>query len=140
MAMAQVFVSDPASDAIIDLLGRTYPFTLIGSVTGLGALADINATGEVHDLRDTILQRLVREQVQAYYFVVRNGRPMAQEQPRRRHATDRRGKRPDPHHGAEHDNPTRGNGAAAPTRYRSGLLFAARLRSGQCPKPSGASR
>jgi hypothetical protein len=33
-------------------MGRTYPFTLMGSLIGLGAISTLQASGEVYRLRD----------------------------------------------------------------------------------------
>jgi hypothetical protein len=68
--------------------GRTNPFTLIAA-SPPRRVRRYHATGEVYDLRDLSqfsgAYFLVRGQ--ARHFVVRNER--VQEQPRRRHATDR---------------------------------------------------
>jgi hypothetical protein len=53
VTMSQVFLSGVgAGSGTLAFQGRTYRFTLIGSVTGLGALSGVNATGEVYNLRD----------------------------------------------------------------------------------------
>ena len=38
--------------ASLTFRGRTYPFTLIGSLIGLGAISTLQASGEVYKLRD----------------------------------------------------------------------------------------
>ena len=53
VAMTQVFLSSSGvgSGSLI-FRGRTYPFTLIGSLIGLGAISTMQATGEVYNLHD----------------------------------------------------------------------------------------
>jgi hypothetical protein len=53
VTMSQVFLSGAGvGSGTLTFQGRAYPFTLIGSVTGIGALSGLNATGEVYNLRD----------------------------------------------------------------------------------------
>jgi hypothetical protein len=53
VTMTQVFLSSSGvgSGSLI-FKGRTYPFTLIGSLIGLGAISTMQATGEVYNLHD----------------------------------------------------------------------------------------
>jgi hypothetical protein len=51
--MNQAFVSAfGAGSGILTFRGRTYPFTLTGSLIGLGAISTLQASGEVYKLRD----------------------------------------------------------------------------------------
>jgi len=51
--MSQVFVSGSGvGSGVLTFDGKTYAFTMVGSVTGLGALSSLSATGEVYNLRD----------------------------------------------------------------------------------------
>ncbi len=51
--MTQVFVSGTGvGSGTLVFKGRTYPFTLIGSLNGVGALATTQASGEVYKLSD----------------------------------------------------------------------------------------
>jgi len=53
VTMTQVFVSGTGiGSGTLTFKGRTYPFTLIGSLTGLGAISTTQASGEVFRLRD----------------------------------------------------------------------------------------
>jgi hypothetical protein len=53
VTMTQVFVSGTGvGSGTLTFRGRTYPFTLIGSLNGLGALTTIQASGEVYKLSD----------------------------------------------------------------------------------------
>jgi hypothetical protein len=53
VTMTQVFVSGSGvGSGTLTFRGRTYPFTLIGSLNGLGALATTQASGEVYKLDD----------------------------------------------------------------------------------------
>ena len=53
VTMTQVFVSaSGAGSGTLTSRGRTYPFTLIGSLIGLGAISTLQASGEVYKLRD----------------------------------------------------------------------------------------
>ena len=53
VTMTQVFVSGTGlGSGTLTFKGRTYPFTLIGSLTGLGALSTTQASGEVYKLSD----------------------------------------------------------------------------------------
>ena len=51
--MTQVFVSaSGVGSGALNFRGRTYPFTLVGSLIGLGAISTLQASGEVYKLRD----------------------------------------------------------------------------------------
>jgi hypothetical protein len=51
--MTQVFLSGVgAGSGSLTFRGRTYPFTLTGSLIGLGAISTMQASGEVYNLRD----------------------------------------------------------------------------------------
>ena len=51
--MTRFFVSGTGlGSGTLTFRGRTYPFTLIGSLNGLGALATTQASGEVYKLSD----------------------------------------------------------------------------------------
>ena len=51
--MTQVFVSaSGVGSGSLRFRGRTYPFTLVGSLIGLGAISTMEATGEVYNLHD----------------------------------------------------------------------------------------
>ena len=53
VTMNQAFLSAlGAGTGILTFRGRTYPFTLIGSLIGLGAISTLQASGEVYKLRD----------------------------------------------------------------------------------------
>jgi hypothetical protein len=53
VTMSQVFLSGSGvGSGTLTFQGRAYRFTLIGSVTGLGALSGFNAAGEVYNLHD----------------------------------------------------------------------------------------
>jgi hypothetical protein len=53
VTMTQVFVSaSGVGNGTLTFRGRTYPFTLIGSLIGLGAISTLQASGEVYKLRD----------------------------------------------------------------------------------------
>ena len=53
VTMTQVFVSaSGVGSGKLTFRGRTYPFTLIGSVIGVGAISTLQASGEVYKLRD----------------------------------------------------------------------------------------
>jgi hypothetical protein len=53
VTMTQVFVSGlGAGSGTLTFRGRTYPFTLTGSLIGLGAISTLQASGEVYKLRD----------------------------------------------------------------------------------------
>jgi hypothetical protein len=53
VTMTQVFVSGTGiGSGALTFKRRTYPFTLLGSLTGPGALSNLNAAGEVYKLRD----------------------------------------------------------------------------------------
>jgi hypothetical protein len=53
VTMTQFFVSGTGvGTGTLTFRGRTYPFTLIGSLNGLGALTTIQASGEVYKLSD----------------------------------------------------------------------------------------
>jgi hypothetical protein len=53
VTMTQFFVSGTGvGSGTLTLRGRSYPFTLIGSLQGLGALATTQASGEVYKLSD----------------------------------------------------------------------------------------
>ena len=53
VTMTQVFVSGTGvGSGTLAFRGRTYPFTLIGSLNGVGALATTQASGEVYKLSD----------------------------------------------------------------------------------------
>jgi hypothetical protein len=51
--MTQVFVSaSGVGSGALNFRGRTYPFTLVGSLIGPGAISTMQASGEVYNLRD----------------------------------------------------------------------------------------
>jgi hypothetical protein len=51
--MTQVFLSSSGvGSGTLTFRGRTYPFTLLGSLIGLGAISTMQATGEVYNLHD----------------------------------------------------------------------------------------
>jgi hypothetical protein len=51
--MTQVFLSSSGvGSGTLTFRGRTYPFTLIGSLVGLGAISTMQAAGEVYNLHD----------------------------------------------------------------------------------------
>jgi hypothetical protein len=51
--MTQVFLSaSGVGSGTLTFRGRTYPFTLLGSLIGLGAISTMQATGEVYNLHD----------------------------------------------------------------------------------------
>jgi hypothetical protein len=51
--MTQIFVSaSGVGSGSLNFRGRTYPFTLVGSLIGLGAISTLQASGEVYKLRD----------------------------------------------------------------------------------------
>jgi len=53
VTMTQFFVSGTGvGSGTLTFKGRTYSFTLLGSLTGLGALATTQASGEVYKLSD----------------------------------------------------------------------------------------
>src|SRR5271169_5412084 len=53
VTMTQAFVSGVgAGGGSLNFRGRTYPFTLTGSLIGLGAISTLQASGEVYKLRD----------------------------------------------------------------------------------------
>jgi hypothetical protein len=53
VTMTQLFVSGTGvGSGTLTFRGRTYPFTLIGSLGGVGAIATTQALGEVYGLRD----------------------------------------------------------------------------------------
>jgi len=53
VTMTQAFVSATGvGGGTLTFRGRTYPFTLIGSLIGLGAISTLQASGEVYKLRD----------------------------------------------------------------------------------------
>jgi hypothetical protein len=53
VTMTQVFLSGlGAGSGSLTFRGRTYPFTLTGSLIGLGAISTMQAFGEVYKLRD----------------------------------------------------------------------------------------
>ena len=53
VTMTQVFVSGTGvGSGTLTFRGRAYPFTLIGSLNGVGALATTQASGEVYKLSD----------------------------------------------------------------------------------------
>jgi hypothetical protein len=53
VTMTQVFVSaSGVGSGALTFRGRTYPFTLVGSLIGLGAISTLQASGEVYKLRD----------------------------------------------------------------------------------------
>jgi hypothetical protein len=54
--MTQVFVSaSGVGGGSLNFRGRTYPFTLIGSLIGPGAISTMQASGEVYKLTDVSL-------------------------------------------------------------------------------------
>jgi hypothetical protein len=53
VTMTQIFVSaSGVGSGALTFKGRTYPFTLIGSLIGLGAISTLQASGEVYKLHD----------------------------------------------------------------------------------------
>jgi hypothetical protein len=53
VTMNQAFVSGVgAGGGVLAFRGRSYPFTLTGSLIGLGAISTLQASGEVYKLRD----------------------------------------------------------------------------------------
>ena len=53
VTMTQVFVSaSGVGGGTLNFRGRTYPFTLVGSLIGLGAISTLQASGEVYKLSD----------------------------------------------------------------------------------------
>ena len=53
VTMTQVFLSGlGAGSGSLSFRGRTYPFTLTGSLIGLGAISTMQASGEVYNLHD----------------------------------------------------------------------------------------
>ena len=53
VTMTQVFLSaSGVGSGSLNFRGRTYPFTLVGSLIGPGAISTMQATGEVYKLRD----------------------------------------------------------------------------------------
>jgi hypothetical protein len=51
--MNQAFVSGfGAGNGVLTFRGRSYPFTLTGSLIGLGAISTMQASGEVYNLHD----------------------------------------------------------------------------------------
>ena len=53
VTMTQIFVSaSGVGSGSLNFRGRTYPFTLVGSLIGLGAISTLQASGEVYKLRD----------------------------------------------------------------------------------------
>jgi hypothetical protein len=53
VTMTQVFLSaSGAGGGTLTFRGRTYPFTLVGSLIGLGAISTLQASGEVYRLKD----------------------------------------------------------------------------------------
>jgi hypothetical protein len=53
VTMTQVFLSSSGvGSGTLTFRGRTYPFTLVGSLIGLGAISTLQASGEVYRLND----------------------------------------------------------------------------------------
>jgi hypothetical protein len=53
VTMTQVFVSaSGVGSGALNFRGRTYPFTLVGSLIGPGAISTMQASGEVYNLHD----------------------------------------------------------------------------------------
>jgi hypothetical protein len=53
VTMTQVFPSaSGVGGGTLTFRGRTYPFTLVGSLIGLGAISTLQASGEVYNLHD----------------------------------------------------------------------------------------
>ena len=53
VTMTQAFVAATGvGSGTLTFRGRTYPFTLIGSLIGLGAISTMQASGEVYNLHD----------------------------------------------------------------------------------------
>ena len=53
VTMTQAFVTGlGAGSGVLTFRGRSYPFTLTGSLIGLGAISTLQASGEVYRLRD----------------------------------------------------------------------------------------
>ena len=53
VTMTQVFISaSGVGGGTLTFRGRAYPFTLVGSLIGIGAISTLQASGEVYRLRD----------------------------------------------------------------------------------------
>jgi hypothetical protein len=53
VTMTQVFLSSSGvGSGTLTFRGRTHPFTLVGSLIGLGAISTMQAAGEVYNLHD----------------------------------------------------------------------------------------
>src|SRR4029077_14568637 len=53
VTMTQVFLSSSGvGSGTLTFRGRTYPFTFVGSLIGIGAISTLQASGEVYRLRD----------------------------------------------------------------------------------------
>jgi hypothetical protein len=53
VTMTQVFLSaSGVGSGTLTFRGRTYPFTLVGSLIGYGAISTMQASGEVYNLHD----------------------------------------------------------------------------------------
>jgi hypothetical protein len=53
LTMNQAFLSGfGVGNGVLTFRGRSYPFTLTGSLVGLGAISTLQASGEVYRLRD----------------------------------------------------------------------------------------
>ena len=53
VTMTQVYLSGTGlGSGTLTFRGRSYPFTMIGELIGLGAISGIEAAGEVYNLRD----------------------------------------------------------------------------------------
>jgi hypothetical protein len=53
VTMTQVLLSSSGvGSGTLTFRGRTYPFTLVGSLIGLGAISTLQASGEVYRLKD----------------------------------------------------------------------------------------
>jgi hypothetical protein len=53
VTMTQAFLSgEGGGSGVLTFRGRSYPFTLTGSLIGLGAISTLQASGEVYKLRD----------------------------------------------------------------------------------------
>jgi hypothetical protein len=53
VTMTQVFLSaSGVGSGTLTFRGRTYPFTMLGSLIGLGAISTLQASGEVYHLND----------------------------------------------------------------------------------------
>ncbi len=92
VTMTQAFVvGTGVGSGTLTFEGRTYSFTLIGSLTGLGALSTLQASGEVYKLKDVSQfsgAYIPPGHGQPCHHHDRNGRTVARESEWRDHAPD----------------------------------------------------